>query len=211
MTARQWLPIFGIDVRKVFKLNSNANFPFFSPFLHLLASVGFLKMMTEVAEEGLPCEEQQSNLSSDAPEDPAAAARSKDTEKRESVMEEPAPNTQERPPEPDKRPPGTQQPAPDTENPAPETEKRAPEPEQRAPVTEAAPSPMLAAPPAVEPSLLQYKLKKFFVLRVKHFRFPFHCHFTQTGNPLLGCQGCVLLTLGNSHNFTIKAKKTIPR
>lgn len=155
-------------------------------------------MMTEVEEEGLPCEEQQPGSSSDDPEDLTAAARSKDTEKlapepeeqapdtkerapdtkerapepeeRAPETEKRAPDTQERSPQPEKREPDTQERAPETEERPPDTEKRAPVPP---PVTEAPPPPLLEASASVDPSLLQYKLRKFFVLRVKHFRFLF--------------------------------------
>lgn len=147
-------------------------------------------MMTEVEEEGLPCEEQQPGSSSDDPEDLTAAARSKDTEKLAPEPEEQAPVTQERAPETEKRAPDTQgrspqaekrapamqqrspQPEkrePDTQERAPETEERPPDTEKRAPVpppvTEAPPPPLLEASASVDPSLLQYKLRKFFVLR----------------------------------------------
>lgn len=153
-------------------------------------------MMTEVEEEGLS-----------SSEDPTTAARSEGTEQRAADNKEQTPETETRAPEPDKRSaetqesvpepdkrttPETQERPPKTEERAPEPDKQAAEPEKRAPESQerawVPPRPMQAGPPLVlevpapvDPSLLQYKLKKFFVLRVKHFHFPFiitgnHCH-----------------------------------
>lgn len=139
-------------------------------------------MMTEVEEEGLS--------SSGAPEVPAAAARSEEPEQRAPDNGEQTPKTETSALQSDKRPPETLEQAaepkelapepekwttPEIQERAPETKERAPETQERAPMPTTPPEsgPPLEVPAPVDRSLLQYKLKKFFVLRVKHFHFPF--------------------------------------
>lgn len=131
--------------------------------------------MTEVEDVGPP--------SSDAPQEPTAAARSEEPEQRAPDNREQKPETENRTPEPQKCAPETEERAPDTQERAPEPERRSTPESQDVPQseTEARPSVMLTVPAPVDPAVLQYKLRKFFVLRVKHFHFPFtkkgtYCH-----------------------------------